>query len=91
MAKRKKAKLPTRKQVEAQVLSRVIVPPMAVCIKTKHPDGSPATDGARYGRLVTELHGKDKWQLAERLRMMADFVAGSSGDDSGGVIVLLRQ
>ncbi len=84
MSKQRKS---TLKAEEMKTLSRVQVPP--VCVQVK----SDRNNGSHYGVSVSQLHAKDKWDLANKLRDLASFIASTEGPgmDVGGAIFVLRR
>jgi len=81
----KRTKVPTKKQVEAIVASRVRIPPVAVTVKTS------TCDSTALGDLATCLHGNSRFELATKLRMLAEMVGSTEGRMASGTIVLLLR
>lgn len=67
---------------------QITIPPVLVRVQAEEN-----SDAHHYGRELIEVHGRDRYDLATKLRMLADVIASTSGPtaNKGGTVFLLRR
>lgn len=84
-------KKPKRKKKPGPVEVTLRVPPIAVCVKYEATATRGGADGVSYVDSVQRVMFNDKYQAADKLRTLAEFVGSTVDEMGGGEIIITRR